>query len=150
LSGPLSLGMFSLGMFRSATGLAQNAIQSISQGARSLADSAGDASADPAKSFASVLSSDPSAPTTTVAEIRQKLASAIESVLAKIGIPADPAMTFSADQDGAIRLESDHERTVEIEGTLNEDAAVRELTNQLAANASGADRRLVLHSIAAT
>ena len=146
MSGPLSFGMFSLGMIRTATGIAQNAVESLGKAAASYGKPDGEPSTD-AVSFAEVLASEKAASETSIQEIREKLASAIESVLGDIGIPTDPAMTFFAGTDGTLSLESDHERAAEIEANLNEDASIRTLANQLSASASNADRRMVLHSI---
>jgi hypothetical protein len=139
--------MFSIGMARTATGLAQSAVKSLSEAASSIGKSGSESPVD-GIAFADVLASEKASSETSIRDIREKLTSAIESILESLGIPADPAMSFIAGGDGSIMLEGDHKRAVEIEGTLNDDSTVRSLVNRLSALASGADRRLVLHSIA--
>jgi len=122
-------------------------VKSIGQQATSLAGAAN------LPSFADVLgvkeSSKPESSNTplSVPEIRENLAFAIESVLTRMGIPLDPALSFVAGEDGTAHLEGDHDRGAEIEANLQDDPVVRELVGQLLGSAAGADRRIVLHTI---
>jgi len=145
-------GLFSLDTLRSASGIARNAVKSIGLHATSLAGAAN------SPSFADVLglkasskpdpsNPAPSNPAISVPEIRENLAFAIESVLTRMGIPLDPALSFVAGEDGTAHLEGDHDRGAEIEANLQDDPVVRELVGQLLGSAAGADRRIVLHTI---
>jgi len=140
--------MLSLGILRNASDLARTAVESVSDATTSLAGSIANKTA-PSSSFADLLATEQSKSEVSVPEIRSKLTSAVEAVLARVGVPADPAMTLITNPDGTIELESDHERAVEIEANLNEDAAVQAFARQLAARGDGADRRLVIHTISA-
>jgi len=107
-------------------------------------------------SFADVLGvkesskSEPSNAALSIPEIRENLAFAIESVLMRMGIPVDPALSFIAGEDGSAHLEGDHDRGAEIEANLQDDLVVRELVGQLVGSAAGADRRIILHTIPST
>ena len=130
-----------LGAFRSAANVAKHAIEAVSQTATNLI---GDNEA--ADSFASVLAGEESSKV-SVGELREKLTSAIHSALAAAGIPTNPPLTIVTANDGTLSVEGDHERTVEIEGTLNDDLNIGTLAKQLATTSNPADRRLVLHNV---
>ena len=135
-------GLFSLDTLRSVSGVAKYAVKSLGRQAASLAG------ATDAPSFADVFGSkEPTEPKLSVLETREKLASAIEAVLTRMGVPIDPAISFVAEDDGSAHLEGDHERAAEIEANLREDPTVRGLVEKLLGSAAGADLRIVLHSI---
>ena len=134
-------GLFSLGAIRSVKDVATNAATMLAGKAASLVGTAG------TTSFADVFAAKSSDAEVSVREIRENLATAIESVLTRMGIPIDPALSFVANEEGGVRLEGDHERAAEIEANLQDDANIQALADKLLGSAVGADRRIVLHTI---
>ena len=138
-------------MLRAATGLARDAAESVTAAAVELItpdNRASDPTATAGSTFAQVLEAQTAERGASVQELRAKLTTAIESVLQQMDLPADPALTFVARDDGTLQLEGDHPRAAELESNLRDAVDVQSLTAELTKLSSGADRRLVIHQVA--
>jgi hypothetical protein len=137
-------GLFSLGMIRSASGVAKSAFEALGDKAAALTKSASPSS------FAETLSTTATADANhaePLSRIRERLAKVVTESLSSIGVSLDPALTFVAGEDGQLHLEEPHPRAAEIEANLRDNPEVRSLAAQLLESSNLADRRLVLHSV---
>jgi len=133
LTSPVNLGALSIGAARSVARIAKHAAQSLS-----FADTL--AAGEPAQA-------DPKSGDRGIPAVREKLAGAIEAVLAQLGIATDPALTFGADDTGTISLDGNHPRAAEINTAVNQDDVVNGLAMRIAGGTL-ADRTLVIHHVA--
>ncbi len=83
----------------------------------------------------------------TTSDLRNQIAEIAERVMQSIGISLDQPLSLTATDDGALRLDSDHPRTAEVELALNADPQLPELLNKLIATADSASRHFVLHRV---
>ncbi len=137
-------GLVPLTGILATAGIAKSAVASLGKAAASLTDVV------TKSSFAETLAGESSSPSVSVQQTREKLTSAIEQVLTRLGVGLDPPVLFNADDDGYLQLERDHPRAAEIEANLNENASIQELVAQLVHTGTAADRHLVLHSVSGT